>query len=416
MLRIQSAPFRLLFGCYFLLVTWPLSAACRVLRLAVGLPLRPQPVDRSAIHSIALIRLDEMGDFVIFSSILRPLREAFPQARIVLFMTAWVAPLAELCPYVDEIVPVPSQGSKLRSFLRGPFHALRFAAARLTGHFDLVVNARGDRDTRNAGLLAAFSLAPYVVGFPASAEPVKTIMNRGHDRFYTHLLPVRAAVHEIERTREILRFLNVPDPYPAPELWLSDSDRAEALDLSRCHPLICLGIHSGLDRRRWPLERYQELVRLLAPIADFKFLVVGSPHDYPAGELLRPALGPALLNLAGKTSLRASAAAIDHCSLYIGSDSGPMHLAAALGKPVIEISCHPATGDPAHFQSPRRFAPLTNPAIVLAPQFALPPCRESCEQDQSHCIRQVTVGQVFTAVTRVLNQSVLSGEAIAYQS
>jgi ADP-heptose:LPS heptosyltransferase len=360
--------------------------------------------ERRQVHSVALIRLDEMGDFTLFTSILGPLRRAFPEARITLVLCDWICPLAELCPYVDEVIPFPSGGAKWLQFMLGPFRAVRIAR-QMGRSVDLVINPRFDRDIRGAAFLAHFSLASRVIGYPSSTDPFKAAVNRGYDSFYTHLIPAPAGVmHEVERSRAVLEFLGIPADGGRPELWISDEDRRQAAGLLRQDgwrpgdTLICLGINAGYPRKRWPIHLFIQLARRLMSMQECRFVVVGGEGDRETAELLRPALGPRLINLAGRAALRVSAAVLGECLIYAGNDSGPKHLAAAMGKPVVEITCHPKDGDATHFQAPGRFGSTADPGIVLAPRTALAPCTATCLAGEPHCIRQVSVDEVLEAV------------------
>ena len=403
-------------GSYSQLISSLLYAAGFLWRVLAHRPRRPGPLDPQEIRSILLIRLDEMGDFTLFSSMLRPLRRAFPDARITLVLCDWICPLAELCPYVDEVIPFPSRGPKWLQYLLGPFRALRIAL-RLGRSIDLAVNSRFDRDIRGAAFLAHFSLAPWVLGFPSSTEPFKVLANRGYDRFYTHLLPAPVgARHETERTRVVLDALGIPSHGTRPELWLSAEDRRQAHELLRQggwrpgDTLICLGINAGHPRRRWPIDSFIRLAQGLLSTCDTRFLVVGGASDRRAADLMRPVLGARLINLAGRSPLRVSAAAIAECRLYVGNDSGPMHLAAAVGNPVVEISCHPADGDEGHFQAPERFGALAKPRVLLAPANALPPCHTTCLAREPHCITQVSVEQALQAVVPLIETRVSASQ------
>jgi heptosyltransferase-2 len=296
----------------------------------------------------------------------------------------------------------------------GPFRALRIAR-QFDRSFDLVINPRFDRDIRGAAFLAHFSLAPLVVGYPSLTEPFKAVVNRGYDRFYTHLLPAPASVmHEVERSRAVLEFLGIPSAGMRPELWISAEDRRLAEELLRQdgwrpgHSLICLGVNAGYPRKRWPLHLFIQMARRVMSMHDCAFLVIGGERDRENAELLRPALGPRLINLAGRAPLRVSAAALSECMLYVGNDSGPKHLAATMGKPVVEISCHPADGDSAHFQAPGRFGSTADPGIVLAPSTGLAPCSATCLAGESHCITQVTVDKVLEAVAALTQSHALA--------
>ncbi len=445
MARAGITPSKAIFGSYSLLTAWLLYGIGSMWRVLARRPRCVDPVDRNRIRSILLIRLDEMGDFVIFDAVLRAFRQAFPRARITLVLCDWIQPLAELCPYVDEIIPFPSRGPKWWQLMLGPFRALRIAL-RLHRPFDLAINPRFDRDIRGAAFLADLSLAPWVVGYPSSTEWFKAMVNRGYDRFYTHLLPERCdsaglprkttaaqhsssvfaqqtaknnapsrGIHELERSRVILTLLGIPTGNLRPELWISPGDHEEADALLRQHgwlpgdTLICLGINASYARKRWPMDFFIRLAGGLLSLPDSRFLIVGNRQERENAELLRPVLGSRLINLAGQTALRASAATLAECRLYVGNDSGPKHLAAALGKPVIEISCHPRDGDSKHFQSPERFGAITEQSTLLSPLTALAPCVATCLADESHCICQISPEEVMDAVCEMMRRTVPSG-------
>jgi ADP-heptose:LPS heptosyltransferase len=101
-------------------------------------------------------------------------------------------------------------------------------------------------------------------------------------------------------------------------------------------------------------------------------------------------------------TLRESAAVLERCQLFIGSDSAPMHLAAAVGVPCVEISCHPVAGDPLHNNAPERFAPWGVPSKVVRPGAAVPPCTSRCDAEAPHCILAVTPALVLDAASALL--------------
>jgi heptosyltransferase-2 len=92
---------------------------------------------------------------------------------------------------------------------------------------------------------------------------------------------------------------------------------------------------------------------------------------------------------------------MESTNLVIANDSGPMHLAAAAGVPVLEISCHPGDGDPLHENAPQRFHPWEEQYEVVQPVKAQEPCSGSCEWHDAHCILGVSVEMVFEAVRAV---------------
>jgi heptosyltransferase-2 len=112
-----------------------------------------------------------------------------------------------------------------------------------------------------------------------------------------------------------------------------------------------------------------------------------------------------LLDFRGKTTLRQAAALLKRCCLYIGNDTGPMHLAAGVGTPVIELCCHPLTGSPMTSPWPERFHPWNVAQTVLRPPVPLAPCVDGCVADDAHCIRTIGVDEVLRAARAMLGKN-----------
>ncbi|MHB1559266.1 MAG: glycosyltransferase family 9 protein, partial [Isosphaeraceae bacterium] len=104
-------------------------------------------------------------------------------------------------------------------------------------------------------------------------------------------------------------------------------------------------------------------------------------------------------------TLRQTTAILSRCRLFIGNDSGPMHLASAVGVPVVEISMFPRSGPRGHVSSPHRFGPWGVPSVIVQPSHALPPCTDGCRASTAHCITQVGVSEVFVAVMELLERT-----------
>jgi ADP-heptose:LPS heptosyltransferase len=122
-------------------------------------------------------------------------------------------------------------------------------------------------------------------------------------------------------------------------------------------------------------------------------------------------VGTTVINAVGQTSLREAGALLTRCHLFVGNDAGPMHLAAAAGLPVIEISCHPLGGSTGQVNSPARFGPWRVPHVILRPAKAMDPCSDACISHLAHCIQGVSIEQVKEAMTRLLCRPPLAGES-----
>jgi heptosyltransferase-2 len=143
--------------------------------------------------------------------------------------------------------------------------------------------------------------------------------------------------------------------------------------------------------------------------------VIGGPDNAAAAERVAAEVGEKGLRAASSASvlgLRGNAALIGGAALFIGMDSGPGHIAAALGVPVVIVGVHPHGASPAHPAAPERFGPWADASrvLVLRPPGHHDPCPDGCEADDPHCILGLTVDDAVAA-TAVFAEGVLSDRA-----
>ena len=166
--------------------------------------------------------------------------------------------------------------------------------------------------------------------------------------------------------------------------------------------LIGMGIGASASKRMWPAERFSELGLWLRDTFGARVLAVGGPGEEELGAILARDLGSSVLNAVGQATLRQTALLQKCCRLFVGNDTGTMHMAAAVGVPVIELSCHPRSGDVWSANSPLRFGPWGVRHIVLQPGSAQPNCVIECVADRPHCILHITVEQAKRAILQHL--------------
>jgi ADP-heptose:LPS heptosyltransferase len=373
-----------------------LSAALRVGRRGGG----RKTMTLADARSVVVVCIDEIGDSVLLGPFLRELSRLAPGASVTLVVQPGVSAWFEHCPYVDEVLVYDPRVPRAARPLLLPLRAWRFARAHLGPRPDLVLVPRWDVDQYYASLLAFYSGGIRRVGYSAAVHPRRRVKNAGFDGFFTDVCERTAGEHEVERSLHLLGCLGA-DPVPGPlEAWLSDEDRRRAGELlgeTGDAPLVALGIGARHPKRRWPLERYEEVARWLIEERQARVVVVGGGEDVPLQQRLTSALGDRVSPLAGRTSLRETAAVLERCSLFVGNDSAPLHLASASGVPIVEISCHPLGCSPAHSNAPERFGPWWVRSIVCRPPVALPPCGDGCGDRDAHCITGVDVQEVREA-------------------
>jgi heptosyltransferase-2 len=369
-----------------------------------GRRLYPEKVQR-----VLVVRLDAVGDVIMTTPFLRELRRFLPGAWITLVVKPALLNLVELCPHVNEVLAFDCDVESNLKHLRLHMRALSLAWKQLWHRtFDLAIVPRWDADIYHAAFVACSSGATWRLAYSERVNESKSELNRGYDQLFTHILEDKTLKHEVEHSLEIVRYLGGAGEEERLEIWLSQEDQTMAKSLLQSHEaspndlLIALGPGAGDSRRMWPLGNFVELGTWLKEKYSASLLVVGKGGEEYLGHELERQLGATVINLVGRTTLREACALLEHCQLYIGNDTGAMHMASAAGVSVIEISCHPLNGSHLHANSPRRFRPWGVDFTVLQPEKAIEPCSDGCTAAQAHCIQEVTVANVKNAVEKHL--------------
>jgi len=364
-------------------------------------------VDLAACSRILVVKLDFIGDFVLTTPFLGGLRRAAPCARITLVVLDRVFDLAAPCSLADRVVAVPAAAD-------GP---VRFGAASAeelaaflhdfrAGAFDLALVPRWDTDFNGATRIAGLSGAPHVVGFSERCTPRKAVENAGFDRYLSVALLDVQDGHEVEHTLGMLDALGVPRE-TALRLDLTEADRQAAAAFRHARlgpssrPLLSVAPFAA-GRRQWPLDRTAALTGRIARRFGMDVAVIGGPGNAVDAERIAAAVaghGVRAVSSVGTLRLREGAALIGEASLFIGMDSGPGHIAASLGVPVVIVGVHPHGASPGHPAAPERFGPWGDPsrALLLRPPAHCHPCADGCEADVPHCILGLTVDAAVAA-------------------
>ena len=356
-------------------------------------------------RQILVVALAEIGDAVLLSPFLRELRRAAPRAHITLVVRPTVSALFARCPYVDETLTYEPRVRRVLRPLVLPFRAWRFARRSLRRReIDLAIVPRWDTDHHFASAIAFYSGAARRLGYSERVNGRKATLNAGFDRLLTDAAPSGTALHEVARHLALLRYMGVDASAGRLETWLDADDEREVDEqlarsgVSSDVPLIALLIGAADPKRRWPPARFALVgAGVLERITDARVLIIGGSEDVAAEAVVLAALTPSAVPLAGRLTLRQSAAALRRCAVAVGNDSGALHLAAASGVPCVEISCHPRNGDAQHNNAPERFGPWGVPSMILRPAVPVPPCSASCRMRAPHCILEVQVEEVLAA-------------------
>lgn len=321
----------------------------------------------SEARTTLVVKLDALGDFVLATPFLRLLRQAAPRAHITLFTRGIAAPLAADCPHVDahhvlDIEPRRRRFGELRRVNEIAGFIRRTCGDR---RFDYAFVPRAGPDLHHARLVAWLSGAAARIGF--SMQPADAIAG---DAALTTEIPYPAApLPEAEANVLLLRAVGVAaTSIGALELHCSSRDeetvaqRLASLKITADTPLLALGVGASLPHKIWPAEKFLALARDFAA-KNWQVVFLGNAADaanFPADE-------PRLHNWSGQLTPSQSFALLRRARLFVGNDSGALHLAAAAGCPCVVITWDTPASSVADVNSHRRFAPYGVPHRFVHP-------------------------------------------------
>ncbi len=344
----------------------------------------PRPV-----HKVALVRASRLGDFICAGPAFRALRMALPDAEICMVTLPILADLADRSPYFDRTILFPGYPGLAEQFFDAR-RALAFFQAMQAERFDLAIQMQGSGVNSNPFTLMLGAKA--TVGFIRPEDTPGRL---------DAALPLPDTGHEIHRVRALTDFLGAPaqgDETCFP-LWPEDRKAAETLLANVQAPLIGLHPTARDATRRWPPDRFAAAVAHLQESHGGTVVLLGEAEEQETARMVAAGILGSCLDLTGRTSLPVLGAVIDRLAVLITNDTGPAHIAYALGTPTVTIF---GGGDPA------RYGPLIpGPFRVLAEPCQ---CRGLNRGDCPHgapCLDAITVNAVLSASEGVIRLGTL---------
>ena len=290
------------------------------------MPRRP-PLHELSARRILLIKPSALGDVVHTLPVLSALRRRFPHAHIAWLVNRAYEPLLAGHPDLDATIAFDRAATR-GGWLKAARASLALAGSLRKERFDLVVDLQG---LLRSGVMSLASGAGRRVGLGCSRE--------GARWFHTDVIasPPRRSVHAVDRlwcAAEALgaggqakRFL-VPIA-PTAAAWASEQ-------LAPCpRPWLMIGAGARWQTKRWPPEHFAALARRAQSVFGGSVVFVGGPDESLLAQAIRRQLTGPALDLTGRTSLPQLAAVLARADVMVANDTGPLHLAAALGRAVV---------------------------------------------------------------------------------
>ena len=283
------------------------------------------PFDDLTADRICVIKPSALGDVVQTLPILGPLRRRFPNARIAWVINRGLADLIDGHAHIDEVLPFERRGG-----LRAQLDLLRTLRRR---RFDLVLDLQG---LARSGVMTWASGAAVRLGMQTGRE--------GSQLACTAIVPGTGRdVPARQRYRQIAEALGTAgDDTANLPLCASDRDWAAAALAHLPRPWLAVAPGAKWVTKRWPPEKFAALAAQAHRRYGVSAVIVGGADETALGtavetELQRQMSAAAVRNLTGQTSLRRLAAVLAACDWAATNDSGPMHLADAVGTPVLGL-------------------------------------------------------------------------------
>jgi heptosyltransferase-2 len=348
-----------------------------------------QNIDVKTTRNILIRSVNWIGDAVMTLPAIGVIREYFPAAEITILANPLVSPVFAHHPWVDRVMTFDENGAH-----KGVAGRFRLAAEVRQNAFDLAVILP---NSLNAALI------PWLAGIPVRLG--KT--GDGRSLLLTHRFPKRfqpVGVHQSHCYCALLEFFGITGG-PKSQLLVTTDDEDTAIASRLAQSGIekddfVLGINPGAtygSAKRWYPDRFAAVARTLAAEWGAKVVITGGPGETGIAADIARDLAGNCLNMAGKTSVRELLALINRCNFFITNDSGPMHLAAAFGVPVLAIF-----GSTDHSTT----FPLSDTALVVRESVDCAPCmKRECPTDHI-CMKAVmpeTVIKLALELNRRLN-------------
>ncbi len=338
--------------------------------------------------NVLIVKLSAIGDVIHALPVSRAIKQTFPESRITWIVERPASDLLTENPDIDELIIF--EKAKFKT-VRGFLHNLPVLHSELRSKdFDIVLDLQG---LAKSAIVAWISGARKRLGYCNMRElsglispPVCGLHQYGH---------------VVERYLDVARALGCQIKHPEWVINPSVEDKAtvnrifQAEGLSLQDKYIVIAPGTNWQSKCWPTRSYAELVLLVQKNLRLPIVVVGAAKDKELVNKIRAESGVQVHDLTGQTTLKQLAFTLQKAMLFVGGDTGPMHLAVAMGCPVIALF-----GPTDHVRN----GPYGNENILLRAGVECAPCfKKSCPD--VHCMRKISPQEVYQAVLKITSCS-----------
>jgi len=338
---------------------------------------------------ILVVRLDRIGDVLLSTPVIKNLRDAYPKSYIAFMVRPYAREITQGNPYLDDVIVYDKENEE--SGLAANFEFIKYLRRK---KFDTAVILH---PTTRTNLLIFLTGIRERIGY-----------DRKWGFLLTHRIPhtkQEGLKHEIDYTLDVLKHMGLTPQsrqMHMPINSVSEMKVGKALEAAGiCDDdlLIAINPSASCPSKRWPAVKFAKVADTLKNKYNAKIVIIGAKGDLAFGDAVHRSMGGESLDLSGKTTVSELASVLKRAKLFISNDSGPVHIACALGTPVVAIFGRSDQG-----LSPKRWGPSGKRDIVLHKNAGCVVClAHNCVKDFL-CLDAITVEDVVSAAAKILGK------------
>jgi lipopolysaccharide heptosyltransferase I len=353
----------------------------------------------SSVMNILIVKLSAIGDVLHTLPALNAIRKQYPDARITWVVEEAASPLVAGHCALDRVLI--SKRKSWTQMIFGPGipifkrkaaikEAYLFIKVLRDTRYDLVIDFQ---QLLKSGILVALSKGKRKAAYNKGMEH----MEHSYLFLNERVPPVKMDNHALLRNMMLLNALGIPSDEIVFKVPIQDDDRNKVADLLARHGvkpserIVAVNPVAKWDTKLWSEEKFSDLADRLIRQYGVRIIFTGGPEDRDTVGNILAGMKANALNFAGETSLKMLAALYEKADFLISTDTGPMHLAAAMGKPVVAIFGPTA---------PWRTGPFGSAHQIIRAGLKCSPCfKRTCKTKD--CMKRISVSDVIAGIDKM---------------
>jgi 3-deoxy-D-manno-octulosonic-acid transferase/heptosyltransferase-1 len=344
--------------------------------------------------NILIVKLSAIGDVIHTMPALNAIRSHFPDAHITWLVEEDAASLVEGHEALNRVLVSKRKrwmrGLRSSSFFSTTSEIYRFIKALRDTDYDMILDFQA---LLKSGVLIALARGKRKIGFGKGLEH----MEHSYIFLSERIPAVDMEIHALSRGMMFIDALGIPSNMVEYKLPVSNHDHEKVDDFMRTYgmmgakSIVAINPVAKWETKLWANKKFSQLADMLIDRYDAKIVFTGGPDDRPTIKDIMAAMKGHAVNLAGHTTLKMLAALYQKVAFVVSTDTGPMHMAAAVGTPVVALFGPTA---------PWRTGPFGSIHQIVRAELDCAPCfKRECKTID--CMEQISVQQVIDAIHKL---------------